>query len=933
MSLAQQAAHVAQHLQNVASWDDPTVPSPEEEEELIAAMRSVEADMANASQASGGRQLSQGPLQLHSLQVPYSNAYGFHGHQVGASQGNGHHAAAPKMLQQVPLDQAVPGMLQHLPSPTVRPLQQSAPACSQKRSMDISNAPVGMDVTQQRRVAPKLGSSAQPFPHPEDLFSNIIQGNKQHFTTVASHTHIVSQQSMSGSQPRGHLLPATPQQGYNPNAFAPTQMSASCVQLGHSSLGNASHQQHDMRASSMPIATPGNEGQPVSQIDYTVSSKPAPSGYGAIMAGEGKGVASCAWGRNPATPQGNSEGSGTFQGMPMHAKTHLPSQPFPGDRFGQHGVHQYDPGSSFRNSQVAFEALRNTEAYASSQGVTPHGSAAMPQHGIRPTSPTRQSSVSSVPSPVGSLTVAVTDQPSNLQLISAPAGGCADGEEDHPQFVTEYEFAVAVQKEDEKILGKNLPILGAAVFQDNVGWLKLFAELPYNLRRLLNCEKEEFVRSVTIAAACSPAAFFKKRNKFFMDALRNYQYMCRKLQHTHIMQSTPVLTLVVILGCSGVNTALLCLKNALRLYRQHCNMNLNVHIMEVWTYETDDITTQVGNLVIDGLENPFRVSRYGNIHNAPLDIEQFRDYPSNVRYIMFGSTECSSVSWANGKQYAPGKTGLHDFPSDTWFPWHRCIHRLVELKGTDYVVVINELPKCKHAEDNAELNRMSGMPVSVEAKRWGNADRNRMIRTSPICSIKELNPEYMEVRNPLATMADGSTWAPADAARAASVVPVTLRRYYPVLLEQRKRGQRFSQYEQLTLASLRVRYPSGYTSFAPVQFFIENLGFTNTCINGIKNLLPCVGELDRDGNRARPELSPDQRFRCMQEVACVQCKKAFQILGGCWDLSSMSELTYLVVKTALNNWTGTGNAIWYDWKEPPHICDETCPKRSSRPST
>lgn len=476
-----------------------------------------------------------------------------------------------------------------------------------------------------------------------------------------------------------------------------------------------------------------------------------------------------------------------------------------------------------------------------------------------------------------------------------------------------------------------VPAISFDVMKDADGWTQMFSSLSADLQRLLRCEKEAFIKALMMATAVCPAAW-EDRNAFLRACLRNFQFATRKLLNDWAVLHTPICCFVLIMGCSGVNTGLMCVDWALRLYKQNVNHRLQTHLIEVWTYETDGVTETVGNLVTAELPSPFRVMRYQNVFNAPKDVMQFVDYPSSVRYICMGSTECNSISWANQRKYAPGKSGLHDHPSDSWFPWHECIWNLVQMKGPDRVIVLNELPTCKQTCDEKTLTAMSGVPVTVNASAWGHADRRRQIRTSPILGFSTLSPTMIPARNPRARLPDGATWHPTEAARGTTDRPVTLRRYFCKLLVERTRKTKVhSAFELLTMDSLRIIYPNNAVMNANVDFFLMHLGLDNTPVRRIKEILPCVKNMDGDGRAATDQTPPGQVQFCGANFHCAACTKAIQVLGGCWHLPSMTEVTYQVLARALDAWFGAGQATWYQWQHVPHHCDEKCIHRSATP--
>ena len=477
-----------------------------------------------------------------------------------------------------------------------------------------------------------------------------------------------------------------------------------------------------------------------------------------------------------------------------------------------------------------------------------------------------------------------------------------------------------------------LPAVSFDVIKDADGWMKLFSDLSADIQRLLRCEKQAFIIALMMATAVCPSAWLD-RETFVKLCLRNFQFASRKLLNDWAVTHTPICCFVLVMGCSGVNTGLMCVDWALRLYKQNVNHRLQTHLMEVWTYETDTVTESVGNLVTAELPSPYRVMRYQNVFNAPRDVMQFVDYPDAVRYICMGSTECNSISFANQRVYSAGKSGLHDHPSDSWFPWHEFIWKLVQMKGANRVVVLNELPSCKQQCDERTLTAMSGVPITVNATAWGHAERRRQIRTSPILGFAAMGPTMIAARDPRAKLPDDASWYPTEAARGTTDRPVTLRRYYCKLLVDRYRQAKIpSAFEQLTMDSLRIIYPNNSVMNANVDFYLMHLGLMDTPVRRIKEILPCVKQMDGDGRAATALTPPGQVQFCGANFHCTACTKAIQILGGCWHLPSMTEVTYQVLARALDAWFGAGQVTWYEWQHVPHHCDENCKHRSARPS-
>jgi hypothetical protein len=251
-------------------------------------------------------------------------------------------------------------------------------------------------------------------------------------------------------------------------------------------------------------------------------------------------------------------------------------------------AHARHNDASFQTAAADMKALQQTQGCANASAST----------GVNPTfanSSTGQSSsgdssslAAGVPSSVtasnggdnGALPPSSNGPPQSSPHVQ---GGAPDNAQFAPANLCNNDFEATSRF-------KSIPLSSLDVLNTVSGHMKIFHMLPAKIERLLNCEGLEAVKSLLMTCALSSHAFHDKRDDFIMDWLRNYQYLVRRITYNQVIESCPAICLVVILGCAGVNTGLLCVQEALWLYKKHVNANLNVHIMEVWVYETDEIT-------------------------------------------------------------------------------------------------------------------------------------------------------------------------------------------------------------------------------------------------------------------------------------------------------------------------------------------------------
>lgn len=479
------------------------------------------------------------------------------------------------------------------------------------------------------------------------------------------------------------------------------------------------------------------------------------------------------------------------------------------------------------------------------------------------------------------------------------------------------------------LLSVNPPAWAMSALTDKNGCEKVIAMLNDSTKRFLLMEMPDIIEALCRGLAAIPEAW-SEPSVIMFRMIRASQ----KVKRTHIYQQlqeyVPIIPLVVILCCAGLNVGLICIQDALHKYRQLVNSNLKVHILEVICYEIDPRAIRVGSLVLGELPDPIRIVQAGDVKFAPEDCVFMADYPLHVKIVCLLSTECNAVSHASSQQFAPGKTGLHTPPSDTFHPAYHMVKQLQDDRGVENIVVIAELPLCKHKEDNAELSLKLGLPVIVRAKDYGDADRTRYIRTNPLIQerdIKKLNAAH-SVDRPLM---DGSTWCPSEGARkTAHGFPVTLRRFFPILCDQffhgRKTLQNAADYEKLTLYNLRVKTSMGQLKYAGPHFFIDHLGLSSTALVRILDMYPCLKRCDRWGNLLQTQTTESQE--CGVNIFCKACREVMNLTGGCWHRPSMADVSFSVLALALSHWTNVQVGTWMTYKEPPHECGSECPKNA-----
>jgi hypothetical protein len=117
--------------------------------------------------------------------------------------------------------------------------------------------------------------------------------------------------------------------------------------------------------------------------------------------------------------------------------------------------------------------------------------------------------------------------------------------------------------------------------------------------------------------------------------------------YQQLQQYVPIIPLVLIRCCSGLNVGVICVRDALEKYRTLVNQNLKVHIVEVICYEIDSRAVNVGAFVLHELPEPVRIVQGVDVKYAPLDCEYLHDYPTHVKIVAALSTECNAVSHAS----------------------------------------------------------------------------------------------------------------------------------------------------------------------------------------------------------------------------------------------------------------------------------------------
>ena len=428
--------------------------------------------------------------------------------------------------------------------------------------------------------------------------------------------------------------------------------------------------------------------------------------------------------------------------------------------------------------------------------------------------------------------------------------------------------------------------------------------------------------------------FWQMTSEIFLDKMMQEMWLTRRQKVADGIKEGCNDHWVIVLGCSGICVALLCLREVVALIQKRFIGSFVPQILEVWLYEILPAANRVAQKVLNILDKKVRIVHKGDIEHFPTDVDELLLFPDNVKFICLGSTECNNVSFANSTVLPVGTSGLHGAKSRTYFPWHRGLKKLADGTCSSRMVVMSELPKMKDKVDEELMDKQLGVAKHVEASDWNhNASRHRCIRSSPVVRLVTYKPYHVPPGTPNDIMADGSMWCPTKEAYEASQekAPVTLRRYWTRLIVRHsiENDTNFSKYEKLTLASLRVRFPGGEMRFAGVVFYLHHLGLSRTPLSGIQQDYLCEGVINSFGQKGEGE----DHFACGVKRLCGKCEAAIQLLGACWHLPSCTEALATILIPTVQWWQGIPGAAkpdFWQFTEPAHVCDEACKQRPPR---
>ena len=265
----------------------------------------------------------------------------------------------------------------------------------------------------------------------------------------------------------------------------------------------------------------------------------------------------------------------------------------------------------------------------------------------------------------------------------------------------------------------------------NTGYEEIVRILDDGTKRLLHMEHPEMIQALCRGLAALPESW-NNPSQVMYKLIRTAQKVQRYDNYMYVQQWVPIIPMVLILCCSGLNVGVLCVREALERYRKMVNSDIKVHIIEVICYEIDSKAQNIGFHVLQDLPKPVRIVMGCDVKFAPSDAVHLSDYPHVVKIVAALSTECNAVSFASSKVFPPGTSGLHTHPSDTFHPAYKMVKTIQDIRDVENIAVVAELPLCKHDQDNKELTDKMGAAVLVKARDYGDADRNRYLRTSPM---------------------------------------------------------------------------------------------------------------------------------------------------------------------------------------------------------
>ena len=391
-----------------------------------------------------------------------------------------------------------------------------------------------------------------------------------------------------------------------------------------------------------------------------------------------------------------------------------------------------------------------------------------------------------------------------------------------------------------------------------------------------------------------------------------------------VVEPPLVVNLCVISACSGSGIPCMAVQWALQTLRQkHPLTSLVITVVRAVAYEVDETARRIAYVVHQSLQ--FAVEQRASVESLEQDMEDLVRTSKASHYLFLCGTECTDTSCANQARVPQGKSPLHGPSSRVFFWVYSALKKLQELVGISFVAFVSELPKCKLACAEEELNSRLGEPVHSDASEWEGADRSRYWRTSPLLPGPERKRVYFPPMDRKAPCRDGSVWTPSHFAQKSSKHPPVLRAFWPILVHQVTSKRRCpTPWETFNLQSLLVTR-DGQVRYAGVAFFEKFLGLQNTPIEQATKQYPCHQHCFlRDGSPAM--VGSMDSAPCGKLRFCRNCEAMLRVLGKAWHLPQATEIVLATLEGALSVWQCLpGAPPTWACTMPGHICGPECP--------
>ena len=268
------------------------------------------------------------------------------------------------------------------------------------------------------------------------------------------------------------------------------------------------------------------------------------------------------------------------------------------------------------------------------------------------------------------------------------------------------------------------------------------------------------------------------------------------------------------------------------------------------------------------------------------------------------------------------EVGPHAFPSSLFWTAHAGIVSMSATVPMKNQIVVSEMVPA--ALSNWEEQFTAAVGPAMEVNTITGADRKRFFRTSPKVPLplKILDTSSLGYRK----FPDGCTW-PYDSYNRK---PPTLRAIYPVLLE-RQAMKSISTSDAQTLQHFRLTKQDGTLRYAGPIHLAQWLELPESVIDNIEEAYPCetqpfdpLQKFTAAEWKKKCSKPPDPSLfsLCGDQVLCINCTEAAELLGRAWNFSSAVSVLTATIRAAFAN---IDQAAYTDVSSMcPHFCGPSC---------